>query len=62
MATYIVNTGPEKEVHRTAHTVSSCKINLISSNHRLDTDSDYTVLYPSVYDGCGHCYASKHKK
>lgn len=62
MATYIVNSGPEKEVHRTAHTVSACNITLISSSHRIDTDSDYTVLYPATYDGCKHCYAAKHRK
>lgn len=62
MATYIVNTGPNKEVHRTAYTVSSCKISDISPNHRLDTEVDYTVLYPSEYDGCKHCYSEKHRK
>ncbi|ETT46294.1 hypothetical protein BSK49_18940 [Paenibacillus odorifer] len=62
MATYIVNSGPEKEVHRSAHTVSACNINLISSSHRIDTDADYTLLYPATYDGCKHCYAAKHRK
>lgn len=62
MATYIVNTGPEKEVHRTAHTISACNINLISSLNRLDTDTDYTVTQPNIYDGCKHCYEAKHRK
>lgn len=62
MATYIVNTGPEKEVHRTAYTKPACNIHLISPYNRLDTDADYTVLYPSIYDGCKHCYESKHRK
>lgn len=62
MATYIVNTGPEKEVHRTVYTVSACNINLISPRNRLDTDTDYTVTQPAVYDGCKHCYEAKHRK
>lgn len=62
MATYIVNTGPNKEVHRTAHVVAACKISEISTSNRLDTNDDYTVLYPSIYDGCAHCYAEKHRK
>ncbi len=62
MATYIVNTGSEKEVHRTAYVKASCNINLISPNNRLDTEADYTVLYPAEYDGCKHCYESKHRK
>ncbi|MGE7113932.1 hypothetical protein [Lysinibacillus sp. NPDC047702] len=62
MATYIVNTGPNKEVHRTAHVILSCKISEISSSNRLDTNDDFTVRYPSVYDGCKHCYAEKHWK
>lgn len=62
MARFIVNTGPNKEVHRTAYTVPNCKINEISTSHRLDTDTDYTVLYPSTYDGCKYCYTEKHKK
>lgn len=62
MAKFIVNTGPEKEVHRTAYTVPYCNINLISPQNRLDTDVDYTVLYPREYDGCKHCYAEKHWK
>jgi hypothetical protein len=62
LAKFIVNTGPNKEVHRTAFTVTACKINLISSAHRLDTDTDYTILYPATYDGCKYCYTSKHRK
>jgi len=62
MAKFIVNTGPNKEVHRTAYTIGACKISEISSSNRLDTDQDYTVLYPYTYDGCMHCYAEKHKK
>lgn len=62
MARYIVNKGPNKEVHRTAFTKSECKISEIRPEHRLDTDSDYTVLYPEIYDGCGHCYSEKHRK
>jgi len=62
MATYIVNTGPSKEVHRTAFVVSACNIPLISPANRIDTDEDWTVLYPLTYDGCKHCYASKHRK
>jgi hypothetical protein len=62
MAKFIVNTGPNKEVHRTAFTIAACKINEISSYHRLDTDSDYTVLSPATYDGCEHCYKEKHRK
>ena len=62
MATYIVNKGPNKEVHRTARVETRCKISEISTNHRLDTDTDYTVLYPNEYDGCAHCYAEKHRK
>ena len=62
MATYIVNTGPNKEVHRTAYTITACKIGEISSLHRLDTEIDYTELYPNEYDGCAHCYAEKHRK
>lgn len=62
MATYIVNTGPNKEVHRTAHVVAGCKISEISSSNRVDTNDDYTVLYPSTYDGCKHCYPEKHRK
>jgi hypothetical protein len=62
MAKYIVNTGPNKEVHRTAYVKPECKINLISSDHRLDTDTDFTVLYPLTYDGCKHCYKEKHRK
>lgn len=62
MATYIVNTGPNKEVHRNAYTVSQCKIGEISSSHRLDTNEDYTVTHSNEYDGCKHCYESKHRK
>lgn len=62
MAKFIVNTGPEKEVHRTAYTVSACKVSEISSKNRLDTDVDYTVIYPQQYDGCAHCYKEKHRK
>lgn len=62
MAKFIVNTGPEKEVHRTANTVAACKISEISNENRIDTDEDYTVKYPAVYDGCGHCYKEKHRK
>lgn len=62
MATYIVNIGPNKEVHRTAHVVSACNIHLISSKHRVETNDDWTVLYPNIYDGCKHCYTSKHRK
>ncbi|MBD8521427.1 hypothetical protein MKY88_12795 [Lysinibacillus sp. FSL R7-0073] len=62
MATYIVNTGPNKEVHRTAFTVASCKISEISPSHRVDTDTDYTVAYPNEYDGCAYCYPEKHRK
>lgn len=62
MAKFIVNTGPKKEVHRTAHTKSACNINLISKSNRLDTDRDYTVVYPKEYDGCMHCYKEKHWK
>jgi len=62
MAQYIVNTGPNKEVHRTAYTVPACQIASISPENRLDTDDDWTVLYPAVYDGCKHCYTSKHRK
>lgn len=62
MATYIVNTGPNKEVHRSAYVVSACNIALISKENRIDTDQDWTVLYPATYDGCKHCYTSKHRK
>lgn len=62
MSRFIVNTGPNKEVHRTAFTKTECKIYEISPQHRLDTDTDYTVLYPTVYDGCKHCYPEKHRK
>jgi hypothetical protein len=62
MARYIVNSGPHKEVHRTELTVVACRINEISRSHRIDTDSDYTVLYPAIYDGCKHCYKEKHWK
>lgn len=62
MTTYIVNTGPNKEVHRDAYKVAQCRIGEISPSHRLDTNEDYTVTYPTVYDGCRYCYASKHRK
>lgn len=62
MATYIVNTGPNKEVHRTAYVVSSCRIPEIHPAHRVDTNEDYTVKYPLTYDGCKHCYKEKHTK
>lgn len=62
MAKFIVNTGPNKEVHRTLFTKPACKIQEISSSNRLDTDTDYTVLYPTIYDGCRHCYPEKHRK
>ncbi|NRG48460.1 hypothetical protein HRF87_27645 [Bacillus sp. CRN 9] len=62
MARFIVNTGPNKEVHRTAYTKTECRINQISFQNRLDTDIDYTVLYPNEYDGCKHCYPEKHRK
>lgn len=62
MATYIVNTGSNKEVHRTAYTKSNCKISEISTAHRIDTDVDYTEVYPNEYDGCKHCYSEKHWK
>ncbi|MBO0588410.1 hypothetical protein [Sporosarcina sp. E16_8] len=62
MYKFIVNTGPNKEVHRTVDTIGECNINLISTNNRLDTDKDYTVLFPTEYDGCEHCYEEKHWK
>jgi len=62
MAKFIVNSGPNKEVHRTAYKVAACRISEISSYHRLDTDQDYTVIYPATYDGCEHCYKEKHRK
>lgn len=62
MAKYIVNTGSEKEVHRTTYQKLACNINLIKPENRLDTDTDYTVTQPKVYDGCKHCYDEKHRK
>lgn len=62
MAKYIVNTGPDKEVHITARTVRACEISEITREHRLDTDQDYTEIYPNIYDGCEHCYPEKHWK
>ncbi|MFJ5769141.1 hypothetical protein [Psychrobacillus sp. NPDC093180] len=62
MAKFIVNTGPNKEVHRTIYTLDACRINEIASGNRLDTDTDYTVLYPTIYDGCKYCYSEKHRK
>ncbi|WP_342508889.1 hypothetical protein [Sporosarcina sp. FSL K6-2383] len=62
MSIYIVNTGPNKEVHRSAHVETACNIHLIAPSHRLNTDTDYTVLYPKEYDGCEHCYTEKHWK
>lgn len=62
MARFIVNSGPQKEVHRTIYTKSECNIHLISPSNRIDTDEDYTVLYPLTYDGCKHCYPEKHRK
>lgn len=62
MATYVVNTGPNKEVHCTVHTKDDCKIDEISKAHRVDTDTDYTVVYPNEYDGCYHCYKEKYRK
>lgn len=62
MAKYIVNTGKNKEVHRTIYTIDECNIKDITSENRLDTDTDYTELYPEVYDGCKHCYDEKHWK
>lgn len=62
MSIYIVNTGPNKEVHRSVHVKVACNIHLIAANNRLDTDVDYTVLYPLEYDGCKHCYTEKHRK
>jgi len=62
MAKFIVNTGPNKEVHRTAHAMVECNIDLITASNRMDTDNDYTVLFPTEYDGCNHCYKEKHWK
>lgn len=62
MTTFIVNTGQNKEVHRTAHAIPACNIQDITSNNRLDTSIDYTELYPKEYDGCKHCYNDKHWK
>ncbi|MGD6894302.1 hypothetical protein [Bacillus infantis] len=62
MAKFIVNTGPNKEVHKTALIRLGCKINEISPQHRVDTDEDWTIRFPLTYDGCKHCYPEKHRK
>lgn len=62
LAEYIVNTGSQKEVHRTAFTKSECNILAINPNNHLDTDDDYTVFYPLTYNGCKYCYPEKHRK
>lgn len=62
MAKFIVNKGPNKEVHRTIHTITGCNIHQIAPHNRVDTDEDYTVLFPIEYDGCKHCYTEKHRK
>lgn len=60
MAKYIVNHNT-KEIHRTAFTVSSCRISEIKSDHREDTDSDGRVaqLIRDGYNGCYYCYRSQ---
>ncbi|HEY4567671.1 MAG TPA: hypothetical protein VIG60_10500 [Savagea sp.] len=56
MATYIVNTGNKKIVHRNDSIQPECRINFIHPNNMEMTDENYTETRPTVYQPCPHCF------
>lgn len=59
VATFIVNTGNRKIVHRQDAIQPECKVNFIHPNNMEMTDEDYVELYPMIYKPCPHCYNDK---
>lgn len=62
MTKFIVNKGPNTEVHRTVQAIKACNIDQVASHNRIDNDENYPDLYPSQYDSWKQCYTEKHQK